>query len=126
MKVNRWVMPILAVVLLGVTVGVAQAGGLWATTGRQMAGSGGGGGGGGQGDGTGAGSAQVVKGWMTLQEAADAVGLPVRTVAELTGATEPASLDPATPLSQLEDVVPGFTMSTFRTVLMDAASGQSP
>jgi hypothetical protein len=124
MKVNRWVMPVLGLVILLGTIGAAQAGGLWASSGRQVAsGAGGGGEGGG---GTGDGSSQVVKGWMTLQEAADAVGLPVGTVAGLTGATDPLALDPATPLSDMEDIVPGFTVSAFRTVLADASAGRSP
>lgn len=131
MKVNRWIMPALALVLLVGIIGASQAAGLWASTGRSAAAAGlgqgrGGGGEGGEGGGTGAGATSVVKGWMTIEEAADASGLPVETVAELTGAADPASLDPATPLNQLESIVPGFTMSTFRALVADAAAGVSP
>ncbi len=128
MKVNRWIMPVLTLVLLVGVIGAAQAAGLWATTGRSAtsAGMGQGRTGGGGGDGSGEGSNQVVKGWMTLQEAADATGLPVGTLAGLTGAQDPAALDPATPLNQLESVVPGFTMSTFRTLVAEAAGGAAP
>jgi hypothetical protein len=126
MKVNRWVMPVLVLVLLGGVIGAAQATGLWASTGRGTVGAGQGGGGGGAGAGGGEGSTQVVKGWMTLAEAADAAGLPVATVAELTGAPDPASIDPATPLNQLEELVPGFTMSAFRDRIAEATAGAGP
>ncbi len=132
MKVHRLVMPVLGLVILLVTIGTAQVSGRWATSGRQVAADAGGGGargsgaGGGTGGGGDAGSGQAVKGWMTLQEAADAAGLPVGTVSALTGAADPMALDPSTPLSDLEDVVPGFTVSALRAALADAGAGAAP
>ena len=126
MKVNRWLMPVLTIALIIGVIGAAKAAGLWATTGRGTVAAGQGQGGGQGGGGGGGGSGQVVKGWMTLAEAADATGLPVATVAELTGADDPTALDPQTPLSEMEEVVPGFTMPEFRDRLAAAATGASP
>ena len=120
MRVTKWVMPVLVLVLLLGTVGIARSAGLWATTGRQ-AGTGQGTGQG-QGGGDGTGTTQVVKGWMSIAEAAEASGVPVTTAVALTGAADPAAVDPTTPLNQLEDLVPGFSVSAYRTALAAAAA----
>jgi len=122
MTVNRWVMPILVIVLLVGTVVGAQATGVWTTTGRGTMSAGQGPGGGG-GAGTGDGSGQTIKGWMTLTDVAAATGLPVATVAGLTGADDPSAVPVDTALSGLEAVVPGFTMTGFRDRVAAALAG---
>ncbi len=124
MKVNRWVMPVLALVLLFGVIGAAQAAGLWADHRSRRGGRDGPGtvvgAAGGAGGGTGEGATSGRQGVDDDQPRRPTPsGLPVATVAELTGAADPAALDPATPLNQLESIVPGFTMSTFRDRIAD-------
>ena len=129
--VNRWVMPLLAVVLLFGTIGIAQASGNWVTSGRSAAGMGMGGGGGdgsgagsGSGAGGGGGAEKAVtagtlapadlKGWMTLQQAADGLGMPLADLLALVGAPAGSGVDGGTAFKDLEALVPGFSLSDFR------------
>lgn len=77
----------------------------------------------GQGGGAGGGRGQVVegdltpddlRGWMTLQQAADGLGLPVEDLVELVDAPDPDVLTPDTPFRDVEALVPGFELSAFR------------
>lgn len=102
MKVSLWVSPIVSAVVLFGSVGVATITGDWVTSGREQVV---------QGARMGA---DDIKGWMTLQQAADGVGIPVAVVIELIGAPEAAGLDPSTLFKEVEALVPGFELASFR------------
>lgn len=108
MKVNKWLLPALALGLLLGTVGIAQATGLWQVSGREMVSV--------EQMTTGA----DVRGWMTLQQVADGTGIPVETLyARLALPTEiPAS----TALKDIEPLVEGFEVTVVREVV-DAELG---
>ena len=102
MKVHKYVLPILAIVLLLGTVQVAKVLGYWSTTGKgeivvDEAG---------QPDPTG------IKGWMTLQDVVATYGIPQERLYADIGL--PAEQDPATPLKELESVVPDFELELVR------------
>jgi len=102
MKVSLWVSPIVSAVVLFGSVGVASTTGDWVTGGRQQVVQ------------TARLGVDDIKGWMTLQQAADGVGIPVVVLLELIGAPESAILDPSTPLKEVEALVPGFELASFR------------
>jgi hypothetical protein len=102
MKVSLWVSPIVSAVVLFGSVGVATITGDWVTSGRQQVVKA-----------TGM-SVDDIKGWMTLQQAADGVGIPVAIVIGLIGAPEGVSLAPSTVFKDVEALVPGFELVTFR------------
>jgi hypothetical protein len=102
MKMSMWVSPVVSAVVLFGSVGVATITGDWVTGGREQV-------------------AQKtrltvddVKGWMSLQEAADGLGIQVATLIELIDAPDGASLSAATLLKEVEAQVPGFELATFR------------
>jgi hypothetical protein len=101
----RWIAPLafLAIMLGG--VGIAQATGQWITTGRQQVAAG----------------QQLtpddLRGWMTLQEAADGLGMPVADLIGLIGAPQGVALTGATAFKDLEALVPGFDLTAFREVV---------
>lgn len=111
MKVSLWVSPVVSVVVLFGSVGVATITGDWVTGGREQV----------------AQKAQLtvddVKGWMTLQQAADGLGMPVATVIELIDPTNAAGLGPTTVFKDVEARVPGFELSTYRELLRDHLAG---
>ena len=111
MKVNKWLLPILALVLLLGTVGIAQAAGWWVVSGREMV------------DLTQLTSGDEVKGWMTLQQVADGTG--IETAALLAKLGLPADMPPATVLKDIEGIVEGFEITAVRTVV-DEALGLAP
>ncbi|MFZ0529227.1 MAG: hypothetical protein WAL91_01660 [Propionicimonas sp.] len=102
MRVSLWVSPIVSVVVLFGSVGIATITGDWVTGGREQLTQ----------------SARLavgdIKGWMSLQQAADGIGLPVATVIELIDAPDGAELRPSTLFKQVEAQVPGFELATFR------------
>ncbi len=114
MKVSLWVGPIVSAVVLFGSVGVATLTGAWVTGGREQVSQ----------------STRLgvddLKGWMTLQQAADGLGIPVATVIELVDAPDGASLAPSTPFKEVEDQVPGFELSTFRDRLRAHLAGGPP
>lgn len=98
---SRWVMPILSLVLFFGAIGVAQAAGWWVTSGREV---------------VPAGQMTVddLKGWMTLQESADGLGVPADDLVALVGAQEGLAVSADTALKDLEALVPGFELTTYR------------
>lgn len=131
MRTSVWVAPVASVVILFGTIGVADALGAWHTTGRQMFGSGqgqggGSGGGGGESGGgqSGGGRRELapgeslapddLRGWMTLGQAADGLGLDREVLIGLVGAPEGVTLTPDTAFRDVEGLVPGFELGTFR------------
>ena len=111
MKVNKWLIPTLALALLLGTVGIAQATGWWLVSGREMVNleqlTGG----------------ADVKGWMTLEQVAGGIGMETATLIAKLGL--PADIPPATALKDLEGVTAGFEVTTVRAVV-DEALGLAP
>lgn len=106
MKVSRWLMPLVTLVALFGTIGIAQVAGWWSASGRQV---------------VVAATLGVddLKGWMTIQQAADGLGVPATTVIEAIGAAPEAGVTPATRFKDVEALVPGFELSSFREVLAE-------
>ncbi|MFN8466989.1 MAG: hypothetical protein U0X20_15655 [Caldilineaceae bacterium] len=111
MRVNKWLVPILALVLILGTVGIAQATGLWVVSGREMV------------DLAQLKSGDEVKGWMTLQQVADGMGMETAVLVAKLGL--PAELPPETVLKDIEGIVEGFEITAVRTVV-DEALGLAP
>jgi hypothetical protein len=105
MKVSLWVTPVVSAVVLFGSIGVATISGDWVTGGREQV----------------AHKAQLtvddVKGWMTLEQAADGLGIPVATVIELIDPAGAAGLGPTTVFKDVEAKVAGFELATFREQL---------
>lgn len=105
MKLSRWWAPVVVVAVMLLAAPVGQLAGWWSTSGR----------------------AQVVaqelsvddlKGWMTIQQAADGLGVPAQTLIEALG-PEASGVAPSTAFKDVEDIVPGFELSTFRDQLRE-------
>jgi len=92
----------IAVMLGG--VGVAQATGAWITSGRQVVAAG-------------QLAPEDVKGSMTLQQAADGLGMAFTELVTLINPPDPNLLTPTTAFKDLEAFVPGFDLATFRETL---------
>ncbi len=102
MRINPLIPPIIVIgVIFGVITGADKAG-LWSTSGRtsvNMQSM----------------SALDIKGWMTIQQVSDGLGIPVEVVrAKL---NVPADAPDSTAMKDLEKIVPGFETSTAREVL---------
>lgn len=103
--VLRWVAPLAFLAIMFGGVGIAQVTGQWVTTGRQQ---------------ITAGQRLTpddLRGWMTLQAAADGLGMPVAELIALVGAPDGVSVTGATAFKNLEALVPGFGLTAFREVL---------
>jgi predicted flap endonuclease-1-like 5' DNA nuclease len=111
MRVNKWLLPTLALILMLGTVGVAQANGWWIVSGKEMVNveqlTGG----------------ADVKGWMTLQQVADGVDIDTATLYAQLGLA--ADIPPETALKDLEKIVAGFEVSVVREVV-DTVLGKAP
>ena len=101
-RVNKYMLPVLAVAALLGSVLVAQAAGVWQTSGR----------GevildeGGQADPAG------IKGWMTLATVSETYGVPLETLYTMIGASPDLPAD--TEMKELEGLLPGMSVSTVR------------
>lgn len=119
MRVNKWLLPTLALALLLGTVGVAQATGWWIVSGKEMV------------DVANLTSGADVKGWMTLQQVADGAGMEAAALYEKLGI--PGEIPPETALKDLENVIEGFEVTNVRDVVdevmgiaaVDAASADA-
>lgn len=116
MKAITWIAPTASVVILFGGIGIAQATGSWVTSGKVAVVAG-----------------QLtpddLKGWMTLQQAADGLGLPFAELAALVEAPDPSVLRPETAFKDLEELVPDFDLATFRETVrahLAARSGAAP
>ncbi len=111
MRVNRFLIPILALGALFGTVLVAQATGQFATNGR-----------------AGTDLSRLtptdLKGWMTLQDVMNGLQIPKD---ELHAAGNiPPSIPPTTALNKLEAQVPGFSVTSLRDTLTAKLGASSP
>lgn len=106
MRVNRYLIPVIVIVGLLGTVIVAQALGLWATSGRASVNL----------DSL---TPADIKGWMTLQQVADGLGVPLAEVYAAGGV--PADIPSNTALKDLEALVEGFETSAVRDAFTGSA-----
>jgi len=104
--VNRltWIAPLVFIAVMLGGVGVAQATGAWITSGKQVVA-------------VGQLAPEDVKGSMTLQQAADGLGMPFVELVTLINPPDPSLLTPTTAFKDLEALVPGFELTTFRETL---------
>ncbi len=102
MPVNRFLIPVLVLVVLLATVLGAQGMGAWTTSGRTAVTSG-------------QLKAADVKGWMTLQQVMD--GLPIAQGDLYAIGKIPASVPPSTELKDLEPLAPDFSVTALRDTL---------
>jgi hypothetical protein len=113
---SRWLMPALSLILFFGAIGVAQAAGWWVTSGRQA---------------VAAGEMTVddLKGWMTLKQAADGLGVPVEDLVALVEAPEGAAVEADTAFKDIEGLVPGFELTAYREKVqayLDERAGVAP
>ncbi|HSN11584.1 MAG TPA: hypothetical protein VLS51_05720 [Propionibacteriaceae bacterium] len=106
-----WLSPVIFLAVMFGGVGIAQLTGDWVTSGRQPI------------------VAQQlavddIKGWMTLQQAADGLGVTVDDLVTLIGAPDPSLLTPGTAFKDVESVVPGFSLTTFRESVRALLAGR--
>lgn len=109
MRVNYYLLPVIVIVaLLGAAI-TANALGIWSTSGRTVT------------DVTSM-TSEEIKGWMTLQQVIDGVGVEQADLYRLMGI--PPEIAASTALKELEGVVPGFEVTVLRERL--SAYLQSP
>lgn len=99
-----WITPIVFIAVMLGGVGVAQATGAWVTTGKQVVAAG-------------QLSVDDVKGSMSLQAAADGLGITVDDIVTLIGPSDRSALTPTTLFKEIEAIVPGFELSVLRDQL---------
>lgn len=109
-----WIAPAVTVAALFGSYGIASATGAWVTSGKQVITA----------------STRLtpddLKGWMTLQQAADGLGVGVEFLIDLLDAPGTA-LAPTTAFKDLEALIPGFELSVFKVRLANAlASAPTP
>lgn len=101
MRVNPIFVPVIMIVALLGTVFVAQAAGIWSTSGRTTTLT--------------TITPADIKGWMTLQQVIDGLGIPQDELYAL--GNIPSDIPPTAALKDLESLVPGFETSTLRDAL---------
>ena len=101
-RVNKYVMPILAVAALLGSVLAAQAAGVWQTSGRGEV----------MLDESGQPDPEGIKGWMTLAGVSESYGVPLDVLYTMIGASPDLPAD--TELKELEGLLPGADVSTVR------------
>lgn len=111
MKASIWIAPVATVAILFGAVGVGEASGQFVTTGRQEATA------------SQRLAAADLKGWMTLQQAADGLGMDVSALVALIGPPPGVTLPPSTAFKDVEGLVPGFELSSLREKLGSPAGG---
>ncbi|MBK7720852.1 MAG: hypothetical protein IPI32_01135 [Austwickia sp.] len=109
---SRWIMPVVALVLMFGTYGVTKATGTWVSSGRTAIEHG-----------TPLKPTEL-RGWMTLQQVSDGTGASLETLRQLIGAPDGVAWTPATQLRELESLVPGFSVAALRERL--AAPAPNP
>ncbi len=109
MRVNPFLIPILFIVALLGTVFAAQSAGAWSTSGR-----------------TEVNANQLtpadIKGWMTIQQVIDGIGIPQAELYTLIGIS--SDISASTALKDLESIAPGFELTGLRDKLT-ARAGSS-
>ncbi len=108
----RWLIPITWILVIFATIGVTQAAGWWSASGREEVVSG-------------TLTVDDVKGWMTIQQAADGLGIPVGVIIEAIG-DPTGTVQPSTAFKEVEAVVPDFSLDDFREVLRVLLASSAP
>ena len=101
-RVNKYVVPVLAVIALLGSVWIAKAAGLWQTSGRGEV----------MLDESGQANPEGINGWMTLAGVSENYGVPLDALYTMIGAG--ADLPADTELRELEGLLPGTGVSTIR------------
>lgn len=109
MRVHPFVIPVALIAALLGSVVIANAAGIWSTSGRDAID-------------TASMTPADIKGWMTLQQIMDGLGIPQSELYEL--GKVPAGVPPSTALKDLERLAPGFEVSNLREAL--AARAEAP
>ncbi len=108
MRPGKWVMPVVALLVLLGTYAVTRTTGVWSSSTRGSA----------AGHVVAANLAPAdIKGWMTLKQVSDATKLPLATILQIAGVPDGETLDPQTALRDLEASVPGFSVVDFRAAV---------
>lgn len=99
----RWLLPVVWLVVLFGTIGASQAAGWWEVSGRED---------------VVAGTLTVddLKGWMSVQQAADGLEVPVEVVIDAIGGA-PGAVHPEDVFKDVEVAVPGFSLDDLREIL---------
>lgn len=105
--VNRWIWPIAVAFLFTGTIGVSMTAGWWQSSGKTEVVA------------TTLAPADV-KGWMSVGQVADGVGLPFEKVVTMIDPPAGVQVNVDTVLNTLEESVPDFDMTTFRANLAAA------
>lgn len=100
--VNKYLIPVLAVVALLGSVWIAKTAGAWQTSGRGQVLL----------DESGRADPQGIKGWMTLNDVSETYGVPLDALYSMIGAGPEVS--PGTALKDLEKLVPGMEVWAVR------------
>jgi hypothetical protein len=108
-----WMAPIVFIAVMLGGVGVAQATGTWITSGKQVVAA------------AGQLAVEDVKGSMTLQQAADGLAVPYPELVSLIKPPDRNALTRATLFKDLEALVPGFSLTTFRETLRSYLAAES-
>lgn len=101
-RVNKYAMPVLAVVALLGSVLIAQAAGVWKTSGRGEV----------MLDESGQADPAGIKGWMTLATVSETYGVPLDALYTMIGAGPDLPAD--TEMKELEGLLPDTSVSTVR------------
>jgi hypothetical protein len=101
-RVNRFLIPVLAVLTLLGSVWVAKAAGIWQTSGRGQVLL----------DESGQADPMGIKGWMTLNDVSETYGVPLDELYIMIGAS--TDVPPDTALKDLEKLVPGTEVWALR------------
>jgi hypothetical protein len=101
-RVNKYLVPVLAVVTLLGSVWVAKAAGVWQISGRDQVLL----------DESGQADPQGIKGWMTLNDVSETYGVPLEALYCMIGASP--DIAPGTALKDLEKLVPGMEVWALR------------
>lgn len=104
MRVSRWAMPVLGAVLLFGSYGIAEATGTWVTSGKVAVVAG-------------RLTPAELKGWMTIRQAAEGLGVPPADLLALVAAPAGSGVSVDTAVKDLEALVPGFSLTTFRATV---------
>lgn len=108
---RRWILPVVWVVVLFATIGIAQAVGGWQVSGREPVVAG-------------TMTPDDLKGWMTVQQGADGLSVPATVILTEIGG-EPGLVTPATAFKDVEALVPGFSLDDLKTRLWEVL-GSTP
>ena len=101
-RVNKYLIPVLAVITLLGSVWVAKAAGVWQTSGRGQVLL----------DESGQADPMGIKGWMTLNQVSETYGVPLDELYNMIGAS--TEVPPDTALKDLEKLVPGTEVWALR------------